>query len=126
MGSVTGYMFSSSSIFPAPSRCMAESLHLLGSCTGRGWTRRNWGMLMVMRWLDRLPLGILVVAALLLGLAPFYPEPHLWEKLKMLAAGSLTRPIDILDFVLHAIFPVLLLAKLLRMAVLRFAQGAEP
>ena len=44
----------------------------------------------------------------------------------MLAAGSLTRPIDILDFVLHAIFPVLLLAKLLRMAVLRFAQGAEP
>ena len=79
---------------------------------------------MFVRWLDKLPLGILVVAALLLGLAPFYPEPHLWEKLKMLAAGSLNRPVDILDLVLHASFPVLLMAKLLHMAALRFAQDA--
>jgi len=69
-----------------------------------------------MAWLDRIPLVILVPLALLLGLAPFLPEPHLWEKLKMLAAGTLSRPIDIFDLVYHAA-PVLLLAlKLARMS----------
>jgi hypothetical protein len=69
-----------------------------------------------MAWLDRIPLLILVPLALLLGLAPFVPEPHLWEKLKMLAAGVLARPIDIFDLAYHAA-PVLLLAlKLARMA----------
>jgi hypothetical protein len=48
----------------------------------------------------------------LLALAPFRPEPHLWEKLKMLAAGSLTRPIDIFDLLLHGA-PLLLLALVL-------------
>ena len=38
-----------------------------------------------MKWLDRIPLGLLIVASLFLGLAPFTPEPHVWEKLKMLA-----------------------------------------
>ncbi len=37
--------------------------------------------------LDKMPLTILVLLALTLGLAPFVPEPHLWEKLKMLAAA---------------------------------------
>ena len=69
-----------------------------------------------MRWLDRLPLGLLVAGALLLGLAPFQPEPHLWQKLKMLASGTLHRPIDIFDLVFHASLPVLLLLKLIRMA----------
>jgi hypothetical protein len=69
-----------------------------------------------MRWLDRIPLPVLLVAAVLLGPAPFLPEPHLWEKLKMLAAGTLVRPIDIVDLFWHAA-PLLLLAlKLLRMA----------
>jgi len=62
-----------------------------------------------MAWLDRIPLLIPVLLALTLGLAPFVPEPHLWEKLKMLAAGTLTRPIDIFDLLMHAT-PVLLLA----------------
>ncbi len=65
-------------------------------------------------WLDRFPLGLLVIGALLLGLAPFMPEPHLWEKLKMLAAGTLARPIDIFDLLLHASLPVLLVLKLIR------------
>jgi hypothetical protein len=69
-----------------------------------------------MTWLDRLPLGLLVVAALALGLAPFVPEPHLWEKLKMLFAGTLTRPIDIFDLFLHGAPVVLLGWKLLRLA----------
>lgn len=69
-----------------------------------------------MEWLDKIPLWLLVVLSLTLGLAPFYPEPHLWEKLKMLAQGTLTRPIDIFDLVYHAAAPVLLIAKLVRMA----------
>jgi hypothetical protein len=64
--------------------------------------------------IDRLPLSLLAVGALLLGLAPFVPEPHLWEKLKMLAAGTLARPIDIFDLLLHASLPVLLALKLIR------------
>jgi len=65
-------------------------------------------------WLDRFPLALFVVGALLLGFAPFMPEPHLWEKLKMLTAGTLTRPIDIFDLLLHASLPVLLVLKLIR------------
>ena len=37
-----------------------------------------------LRWIDRIPTGRLVIAALLLGLAPFHPQPHLVEKLGML------------------------------------------
>lgn len=69
-----------------------------------------------MQWLDRIPLAVLLIAAVLLGPAPFLPEPHLWEKLKMLAAGTLVRPIDIFDLFWHA-GPLLLLGlKLARMA----------
>lgn len=68
--------------------------------------------------LDRLSLGLLLVLALTLGMAPFLPEPHVWEKLKMLAAGDLVRPIDIFDLLLHGIPWLLLLAKLGRLAML--------
>ena len=66
-----------------------------------------------LRWLDRLPLAVFVLLAVVAGLAPFMPEPHLWEKLKMLAAGRLTRPIDVFDLVWHAA-PLLLLALKVR------------
>lgn len=69
-----------------------------------------------MGWFDRIPLSTLVIAALLLGLAPFAPEPHLWEKLKMLFAGTLERPIDIFDLLMHGTPSVLLLLKLIRIA----------
>lgn len=74
----------------------------------------------MLAWLDRIPLAVIVLAALLLGLAPFTPEPHLWEKLKMLAAGTLRRPIDVFDLLFHAAPLVLLGLKLLR---LRQAKG---
>ena len=61
-----------------------------------------------MNWLDRIPLSTLVIITLALGLAPFVPEPHLWQKLKMLFAGSLSRPIDIFDLCMHGA-PALLL-----------------
>ena len=69
-----------------------------------------------MGWFDRIPLSTLVIAALLLGLAPFAPEPPLWEKLKMLFAGTLERPIDIFDLLMHGTPSVLLLLKLIRIA----------
>ncbi|MGD8999670.1 MAG: RND transporter [Granulosicoccaceae bacterium] len=67
-------------------------------------------------WLDKINLGTLAIIALFLGLAPFAPEPHLWEKLKMLAAGTLVKPLDIFDLFLHGSPVVLLLLKLARMA----------
>ncbi|MCC5971295.1 MAG: RND transporter [Pararhodobacter sp.] len=68
-----------------------------------------------MRLLDKLPLHIALILGLLLGFAPFVPEPHLVEKLRMLGQGALTRPLDILDLFYHAVPLALLLAKLARM-----------
>ncbi|GAB6051354.1 hypothetical protein JCM17960_01740 [Magnetospira thiophila] len=68
-----------------------------------------------MKLFDSLPLGLLVVAALTLGLAPFVPEPHVWEKIKMLAAGTLNRPLDIFDLLLHGTPWILLGLKALRL-----------
>ena len=70
-----------------------------------------------MSWLDRVPLGLLVVAAVALGLAPFAPEPHLWQKLKMLWVGTLTAPADIFDLIFHGTPVALLGWKLLRLAL---------
>ncbi len=60
----------------------------------------------------KFPLSLLVVICLTLGLAPFTPEPHLLEKLKMLTAGELVKPLDIFDFALHGLPWVLLVIKL--------------
>lgn len=61
-----------------------------------------------MKLLDRIPFSTLIIISLMLGLAPFVPEPHLLEKLKMLADGSLSKPIDIFDLFMHGT-PVLIL-----------------
>lgn len=60
----------------------------------------------------RIPLSILIVLCLTLGLAPFAPEPHLWEKLKMLLAGELVEALDIFDLLLHGAPWLLLIGKL--------------
>lgn len=67
-----------------------------------------------MNWIDRQPLALFVFASLTLGLAPFVPEPHLFEKFRMLAAGELSRPIDIFDLLMHGAPWLLLLLKLYR------------
>ena len=72
-----------------------------------------------MDFLDQIPWNLAIIAALTLGLAPFFPEPHIWEKLKMLVAGDLVKPIDIFDLVLHAAPWLLLLLKVLREFVLK-------
>ena len=55
---------------------------------------------------------VLIVLCLTLGLAPFFPEPHLVEKLRMLASGELRRPLDIFDLALHAAPWVMLSVKI--------------
>lgn len=68
-----------------------------------------------MKWLDKIPLGPLVLAAIFMSLAPFKPQPHLWEKLNMLMAGTLSKPIDIFDLFWHSFLIILVVIKLVRM-----------
>lgn len=51
----------------------------------------------------------LIPLVLLLGFAPFVPQPHIVEKLRMLLVGTLKKPLDIFDLLWHA-WPFLLLA----------------
>ena len=64
-----------------------------------------------MNWETVFSWPVLVVLCLTLGLAPFFPEPHLVEKLRMLASGNLHRPLDIFDLALHATPWAMLLIK---------------
>lgn len=59
----------------------------------------------------RIPWSVLVLACLTLGLAPFTP-PHVWEKLQMLATGTLSEPVDIFDLALHGAPWLLLVLKI--------------
>lgn len=77
-----------------------------------------------MKWLDSFPWSVVIIVGLALALAPFSPEPHLWEKLKMWQAGALNRPIDIFDLALHAAGPVLIVLKAMR-KVLRTSRHSD-
>ncbi|WP_028468734.1 hypothetical protein [Neptunomonas japonica] len=59
----------------------------------------------------RLPWIVLILGSLTLGLAPFLPQPHLFEKVHMLINGELSRGIDFFDLFLHGLFPFLLILK---------------
>ncbi len=67
--------------------------------------------------LDNTPIIMFVIVAIPLGVAPIFPEPHLWQKLKMLAAGELVRPLDIFDLFMHGTPALVLIIKLVRMWV---------
>ena len=62
--------------------------------------------------LDKIPLIFILAICLTLGLAPFAPEPHIWQKLKMLASGELDQAVDIFDLLLHGAPWLLLVLKL--------------
>ena len=62
------------------------------------------------KWLIDLPWPAVIFGCLTLGLAPFAP-PHIVEKLQMLFRGTLVKPLDWFDLLLHAAPWVLLLAK---------------
>ncbi|UCG39692.1 MAG: RND transporter [bacterium] len=63
-----------------------------------------------MAWVDGLSWGIVILACLTLGLAPFAP-PHIVEKLRMLARGDLVKPVDWFDLLLHGAPWVVLIFK---------------
>ena len=55
---------------------------------------------------------LIIVLCLTLGLAPFFPEPHLWGKLKWIAGGANGMQLkDWFDVLLHG-FPFLLLIRI--------------
>ena len=64
------------------------------------------------KFLDKIPTPTLAIIAFFLAMAPFVPEPHLWQKLKMLADGTLSKPIDIFDLFMHGTPLILLVLKL--------------
>ena len=71
----------------------------------------------MLNWIDKLPVKALFIVAVFFALVPLQPEPHLFEKLRMLFEGDLTRPIDIFDLFMHS-FPIVLLAiRLIRMKI---------
>ena len=72
-----------------------------------------------MKFIDQMPISLLLVIALTLGLAPFTPQPHVVEKLGMLFNGELSKPIDIFDLLLHGTPWVLLAMKLVRQGLVQ-------
>jgi len=69
----------------------------------------------MLKLIDKLPLIPLALVAVFMSLAPFVPEPHLFEKSRMLVSGELTRAIDVFDLFWHSFLIVLLFIRLLRM-----------
>lgn len=63
------------------------------------------------KFLDIFPFPILIVMALLLGTAPLGAQPHLLEKINMLMAGTLVKPLDIFDLLMHSAPIIILLLK---------------
>jgi len=75
-----------------------------------------------MHWLDKVPLSVILIIAIFLALAPFIPEPHLWQKLKMLMAGDLVKPLDMFDLVWHGGPLAILVLKMMRVSSLKKSQ----
>jgi hypothetical protein len=69
----------------------------------------------LLKYIDRIPLALLVIITLVMALAPFVPEPHLLEKSRMLINGELTKGIDIFDLFWHSFLIVILLIRLVRL-----------
>ncbi len=53
----------------------------------------------------------LVLLTIMLGLAPFFPIPHTFEKIQMLINGELKKMIDIFDLIFHSSPILLILTK---------------
>jgi hypothetical protein len=56
---------------------------------------------------------IVILLCLTLGLAPYFPEPHIWGKIKWIAGGAIGMQfMDWFDVLLHG-FPFVLLFRLI-------------
>jgi hypothetical protein len=57
----------------------------------------------------------IIILCLTLGLAPYYPEPHIWGKIKWLRGGAVGMGwIDWADLLMHGIPWVLLIRLVLK------------
>lgn len=66
---------------------------------------------------------LIILLCLSLGLAPFFPEPHIVGKIKWIAGGGNDMALmDWVDVLFHG-FPFLLL---LRLMVIKFVKKQEP
>ncbi len=64
-----------------------------------------------MEFIDTISYSYLIPMTFLLGFAPFFPRPHIYEKLSMLRNGTLKKPLDIFDLLYHISPFVILLIK---------------
>ena len=61
---------------------------------------------------------LVILLCLSLGLAPFFPEPHIWGKIKWITGGAAGMQFqDWFDVLLHG-FPYLLLIRLIFLKLL--------
>ena len=67
--------------------------------------------------LGKIPYGVVIPLAVAMFLAPFRPMPHALEKINMLIAGNLIRPIDIFDLFFHLCPTLIVLLKLYRSSI---------
>ena len=67
---------------------------------------------------EKSTIGLVIVVCLTLGLAPFYPEPHIWGKLKWVWGGANGMGLmDWLDMLMHGapwIYLLFLIVKKLK------------
>ena len=75
-----------------------------------------------MRWIDQIPLPLLILVAAWMGVAPLTPEPHLVEKTRMLSQSVLTRPLDIFDLFIHTAPLAVLALRVWRLVKVRAGQ----
>tara|TARA_R110002051_G_scaffold55112_2_gene102922 strand:+ start:15538 stop:15768 length:231 start_codon:yes stop_codon:yes gene_type:complete len=62
---------------------------------------------------------LIILLCLTLGLAPFFPEPHIWGKLKWLFGGAKGMQfMDWFDLLLHG-FPFILLIRIILIKLLK-------
>ena len=67
--------------------------------------------------LDKISYSIIIPLAIVMFLAPFRPMPHALEKINMLIAGTLSRPVDIFDLFFHLSPSLILLLKFIRSSI---------
>ncbi len=68
-------------------------------------------------------LRMVVILSLTLGLAPFFPEPHLWGKLKWVWGGAVgMQAVDYFDLIMHGA-PWVFLLYLVGQRVLERVRG---
>jgi len=70
----------------------------------------------MMKWLDKVPMALIIISGIFLALAPFTSEPHLLQKINMLFDGTLVQPVDMFDLLWHSSPMIILVLKLIRNA----------